>query len=142
MQRRRKALLKVLALIEGIEAGDDIPPVFVTPHQDTYRLCVYGEPHNQGGHNRTLAHYLLGRDMPCTVIDDQPSYVTGTPGTLKLLHFPRLTYKNIVRPNQAWRAPDQKKLEAITEHFYSDSPHRVVFAHDLRDFFQDTFLVA
>lgn len=57
------------ALVRGIEAGDDFPPVRVNKISDTvYWLAL----NHDGGHRRAAAHYIAGKPLK-VVIEPLPS---------------------------------------------------------------------
>ena len=69
-----KSDLCVDALIKGIEAGDDFPPVPVCGgNGNTFFIADYrkgGDAVIQGGHTRAAAHYIEGKPLKCELLEE------------------------------------------------------------------------
>ncbi len=78
--------LKVEAILRGIEAGDDFPPVIVKQRNEfEYELVSfwdYEDEDNYGGHHRAVAHYIANTPLKCQLgdgkYDDEENLETKT----------------------------------------------------------------
>ena len=73
--QRNVSDLRIEVLVNGIEAGNDIPPVRVYRiNESLYQLTMLNRSDcgcgKDGGHHRAVAHYILNKPLKCIIEDE------------------------------------------------------------------------
>lgn len=75
---RQKSDLVIDAIIRGIEAGDDFPPVYVYPAgEQGFYISPWLENlpgWADGGHNRAVGHYIMRKPLKCALLKGRPFF--------------------------------------------------------------------
>ena len=72
-----KSDLVVDAIVRGIEAGDEFPPVHVHQGEKGYYLSPLRETSHgwtDGGHNRAVGHYIARQPLKCMLMRGGPIF--------------------------------------------------------------------